>query len=292
MEGPQVGKLAPRRSVSVFGSLAAGLLVSAAFSVPSWVPAASAQSAGQSSGADAYARLLQQIDDTRVSNARQEILLRSQGERIAALQAQRDALPQAAGQMVPVLSRFAAELEGVIEADIPFQLGERFERLGSLRELIGNDQALLAEKITRALSVANIETTYGYDITAYAGDHPTDPRRRYAACEADLDSAACALSDDLRASLDGGASLPQLDTEILDGDYVRYGRMSLAYLDVDPGGDVLIFDPQAREWRAARGSEEAGVRRNLRVARGEAAPDIIEAPVLVSQSGAESGARP
>ena len=255
-------------------ALAIGLMVGG-----SVLGAATPALAQDEDAADRYARILQQIDDTRTSIARSEVMLQTQEGRIASLREQGERLPSAAAEVQPVLTRFVAELESVIENDIPFQLGERFERLNTLRELVENEDALLGEKVARALAVANIEATYGYEVASYQGDHPIDPRRRYTACEADLDSAGCALSDDLRSDIDRGASLPELDTRILDGDYVRYGRLSLAYVDLGTN-DVLVFDPAAREWREAAGSEIAGIRRNLRVARGEAAPDVVQAPVV------------
>ena len=230
---------------------------------------------------DQYARILQQIDDTRVNIARREVMLARQGERIASLEEQIARLPDAETEITPILTRFAAGMEQSIESDIPFQLGERFERLSSFQELLGNADASLGEKMARALSLANVEATYGYEIVSYEGDHPLDARRRYNACVEDLDSAACALTDGLREQIEAGASVPQLDTEILDGDFVRYGRLSMAYVDKGTS-DVLVWDAAANEWRESRGSEVAGIRRNLRVARGEAAPDVIEVPVVVT----------
>ena len=242
-----------------------------------------AQTQGTETASDEYARILQQINDTELNIARREVMLARQGEGIAALQEQIARLPNAETEITPILTRFAAGMEQSIESDIPFQLGERFERLSSFQELLGNADASLGEKMARALSLANIEATYGYEIESYEGDHPVQDqaRRRYRACVEDIESAACALTDGLREQLDAGASLPQLDTEILDGDFVRYGRLSMAYVDKGTS-DVLVWDAAANEWRAARGSEVAGIRRNLRVARGEAAPDVIEVPVVVS----------
>jgi len=240
---------------------------------------------GGETPSDEYARILQQISDTQTNIARREVMLARQEARIASLREQADRLPNAEAEITPILAKFAAGLERSIESDIPFQLGERFERFNSLQELLGNEEASLGEKMARALAVANVEATYGYEIVAYEGDHPSDPRRRYAACEADIESRGCTLSKELRGKLDGGASLPQLDEEILDGDYVRYGRLSMAYIDKGTD-DILVWDPTGGEgrgaYRDARGSELAGIRRNLRVARGEAAPDVIEVPVVVT----------
>ena len=261
--------------------IVAGLAVVASFGN---LPAA-AQDAEAASAADAseeYARILQQIADTRIGIARQELLVQRQQAQIQSLQGQIASVPQIGAALPAVLSRFSAGLEAVLENDPPFLLNERFERYGRMEELFGEEDAKLAEKVSRALQVAGIEATYGYEISAYPGDHPLDPRRRYNACEADLGSDACALTEELQADLDGGAALPQLDTQILDGDYIRYGRLSLAYVDLGTD-DVLVYDPTVADgepWREARGSEVSGIRRNLRIARGEAAPDMVEAPVV------------
>ena len=248
-------------------------------------PAAVAQStnAAGETPTEEYARILQQIQDAELAIARQEVLLASQEREIASLRTQIADLPTITAALPAVLNRFSAQLEQAVEADPPFLLGERYERLNRMQELLGSEDAKLAEKVARALQVANIETNYGFEIASYEGDHPLDSRRRYKACEEDLESRACAITDDLRDDLAGGASLPQLDTEILDGDYVRYGRLSLAYVDKGTD-DVLVYSSTPTEdgqnWRNARGSEVSDIRRNLRIARGEAAPDMVQAPVV------------
>ena len=274
MEGVSV----PLDKLNVRMRTATGLLAIAMAALVA-VPAASQDAADAS---EEYARILQQIADTRVNIARQELLLQQQQAQIESLQAQITQVPQIGAAMPAVLAKFAAGLEDVIENDPPFLLDQRFERFGRMNELIGEEDAKLAEKVARALQVAGIEATYGYEVSSYEGDHPLDPRRRYKACEENLDSGACAATEDLREKLEAGAALPQLDTEILDGDYVRYGRLSLAYVDKGTD-DVLVYDSTAEAaspWREARGSEVSGIRRNLRVARGEAAPDMVEAPVV------------
>ena len=268
------------RSIRVAGvGLATVLMASSAVA-----QTAPATNASGETPAEEYARILQQISDTRTNIARQEMLLERQQARIADLEARIVAVPEVAATIPPMLQKFTAGLEGAINEDVPFQLGERFERLNRMREVIGSPDARLAEKMSRALQVAGIEANYGYEIASYEGDHPLDPRRRYNACEADIESDECAITEDLERDLEAGASLPELDLQILDGDFVRYGRLSLAYVDKGTD-DILVYDstlPANERWREARGSERTGIRRNIRIARGEAAPDVFEAPVVKS----------
>ena len=235
--------------------------------------------AQESDAADEYARILQQIADTQTNIDRMEFLLARQEARTEELRAQIAATPGKLAAYTPVLTRFVSQLEGVIENDIPFRRAERYERLAVLQEIVADNERTLGDKMTRALQAANIETSYGYDVESYDANHPTDAGRRYRACTDNPDSDACALTEDMREDMEGGRSIPQMELELTDGSYIRYGRLSLAY--VDTGTDeMLVFDPAAREWREARGSEEAGIRRNLRIARGESAPDVVEAPVV------------
>ena len=270
----------PRAGRILRTAVLATALASAGIAIPA--TAQSTNAAGETP-AEEYARILQQIDDTRIDIARREALIASQERQIASLRSQISDLPTITAALPAVLSRFSAQLESTLESDPPFLLAERYERLNRMQELLGDEEAKLAEKVARALQVATIETNYGFEVASYEGEHPLDPRRRYKACEEDLESRACAITDELRDDLAGGASLPQLDTQILDGDYVRYGRLSLAYVDKG-SDDVLVYTSVANEdgqnWRGARGSEVSDIRRNLRIARGEAAPDMVEAPVV------------
>ena len=243
---------------------------------------AAAQTAGDAPSVepgDEYARLLRQISDTRTNIMRSEMLLGQQESRIGTLREEIETAPAKLEGYAPVLNRFVARLETVIDEDVPFLREERYDRFGRLQEIVGSDEAQLGEKVARALQVATIETNYGYEVESYDANHPTDPGRRYRACQEDVDSAACALTDELREDMEGGRSVPQMELDLTDGSYVRYGRLSLAYVDLGTD-EMLVFDPTSGEFREARGSEEAGIRRNLRIARGESAPDVVEAPVV------------
>ena len=255
------------------------LLSLAALSAAVCTPAF-AQDAAEDPG-DEYARILQQISDTRTNIMRDEMLVERQSERIQSLRSQIETAPDTLAAYTPVLTRFVSRLESIIDSDVPFLREERYDRFGRLNEIVSSDEAGLGEKVARALQVATIETNYGYEVESYDANHPTDPGRRYRACQEDVDSAACALTDELREDMEGGRSVPQMELDLTDGSYVRYGRLSLAYVDLGTD-EMLVFDPTEGAFREARGSEEAGIRRNLRIARGESAPDVVQAPVVVT----------
>gem|GEM_PF-3430247 len=231
-----------------------------------------------------YAALLREIDNAKMNLARKEVLIESQKEEIADLRGKIQQVPEVAAALAPMLTKFSAQLEAEMDKDVPFSQGERYERLQRMRETIKDPNSKLAAKFSRVMQVVNIETNYGYELSAYESSHPTDPGRRFRACQESVESAACVLSKDMVQDMQGGATLSDIESRINDGFYVRYGRMSLAYVDTGTS-DVMVYDPNGEgdtKWRAARGSEVTGISRNLRVARGEAAPDVLTAPVVKS----------
>jgi hypothetical protein len=229
-----------------------------------------------------YTALLREIDNAKMNLARKEVLIESQKAVITDLEGKIQQVPEVAAALTPMLTKFTTQLEAEMDKDVPFNQAERYQRLQRMRDTIKDPNSNLAAKVSRVMQVVNIETNYGYELNAYESSHPTDAGRRFRACQENIESAGCSLSEDMREDMAAGASLSDIESRINDGYYVRYGRMSLAYVDTGDD-DVLVYDPTAEgdaQWREARGSEVTGITRNLRVARGEAAPDVLTAPVV------------
>ena len=103
----------------------------------------------------------------------------------------------------------------------------------------------------------------------------------------DAGSAACAMDEALKDRLedaqdiDPDATLGDIAEGIMDGTYIRYGRMALAYMSAD-GSESLRFDGAERQWVELPAARALEVRRAIRIARGESAPGVVTAPVLVA----------
>lgn len=229
-----------------------------------------------------YEALLQKMADLQLTIDRQSVYVATQESKINGLQAQVAQVAQTKTAILPMLDKMTVAIEEQIKTDVPFKLGERYARLEALKEIVADPAALPVEKMRKALSIYEIEVNYGQSLEAYDADAPANPGLRREACAENLASANCALSESMAKRVnEEGATYATLKSEIFDGTYLRYGRMSLAYVSAD-GAQALRYNNDTSEWDALPGSRALEVRRGIRIARGESAPGVVSAPVVVA----------
>lgn len=247
----------------------------------------------QQSDAEArYADILQQISNLSTSIAHKEAQIETQKSNIASLREQINGVTATMDSIEPMLSKMAASISDEIASDIPFNAEERFNRLGALEDAIANQEVGIGDKWRRALDIYNAEVNYGNTMQAHDGDHPTNPGMRLQACEESLTNKACAISEvskELSDMIGEKTSLNELDADevvalrkaLKDGTYLRYGRLSYVYMQADDS-EALRYNPTTKEWVKVEGSRALDVRRSIKIAKGEAAPGVVEAPVFVT----------
>ncbi len=230
-----------------------------------------------------YATLLQQISDLEVSIAHKEVYVGTQQARISALEGQIESVPGVIESIAPMLEKMKVAISNEIDADLPFNVAERFNRMAAFEEILEAEDARPGEKMRRAFGIYDAEVSYGQSIQAYAGDHPVQEKSgsRLAACEQDAASTACGLSKDQTEKVQAGASISDIAVELQDGHYLRYGRLSLAYMQAD-GTDVLRYDPASTSWVEMSGGKAVDIRRAMKMARGESAPTVVQAPIYLA----------
>ena len=262
-------------AIAVVKTLGVSCLALATLSVGAY--AQDADAAG-----DAYADLLRQIEDMKISIAHQEVYIQTQEAKIASLEAQIAEAEGLVASVDPMLKKMAEAISTEIESDIPFNAEERFNRLGAFQDILADEAALPADKMRRALDLYNAEVNYGQTMESSAGNHPLSPGGRLAACENNFKSSACALDDKQVARIEGqGESIADMAAELKDGHYLRYGRLAYAFAQVD-GSSVLRYDPKSKEWVEVKGGDALDIRRAVKMANGEQAPGVVEAPVYIS----------
>ena len=239
----------------------------------------SSNAAAQTADAgDNYAALLQQIADVKLATAQKEVYVNSQKAQIANIQAQIKGVPATTSTVEPLLEKMAASIENEINSDFPFKIVERYARLDDFRETLADKDATPGQKMAKALNIYGIEVGYGNSVGAYAGDNPKTPGTRFTACEADAESRDCGLTEDHQKKMDAGATISDLKSELMDGAYLHYGRLSLVYLEYD-SSEAWRYDKEQKDWVELSGSDVLDVRRAVRIARGQSAPGVIAAPV-------------
>ncbi len=240
--------------------------------------------AQESDAADTYARLLQQIADVQASTDQKRLYLKTQEDQIASLSEQIASVEELKASVKPLVVKMAADIEVEINKDIPFNAAERFNRLDKLKEDLASPDAPIGSLFRQAMNIYDIETVSGATIASYNGQHPKTPGMRLQACDADIASSGCDLSDDVKKALPKDATKiesEELRENVYDGYYVHFGRMALLYLQFD-SSEGWRWDQDSNDWVELSTGDLLNARRAVRIARGESAPGVVLAPIKVA----------
>jgi len=227
-----------------------------------------------------YSALLQQIEDTKLVIAQKEAFLATQQSQIDNLKSQIENIPAVKESIRPIATQMAAEIEKEINKDLPFRAQERFERLDDLKEALADKEAGDSVVYRKAITIYDVEANYGNTVGSYTGNNPVKPGGRLEACKSDLESTACSFTDDLTDALKAGATLDDLAKQgsINDGNYIHFGRLAFLYLEVD-SSEGYRYDKGSKSWTELSQGEIIGVRKSVRIARGESAAGVLTAPI-------------
>ncbi len=199
-----------------------------------------------------YSSALKQIDAINVYNQQMEELLQSQQVELASLRDQLDRVEIVTRDVTPLMLRMIGALEAFVELDVPFLLEERTGRVNELRKLMSRSDVSNSEKYRRIMEAYQIENEYGRTIEAY------------------------------RATLKRGGSEVTVD-------FLRFGRIALVYQTLDEN-EAGVWDQESRAWRELDSSEyRTAIRQGLRIARKQAAPDLIRLPLPAAAQVQEAG---
>jgi hypothetical protein len=144
-------------------------------------------------------------------------------------------------QITPLMLTMIDSLEQFVKADVPFQRDERLARVASLSELMGRSDVTVAEKYRKVMDAYQKEMNYGQTIKSYRGD----------------------------ISVDG---------QTKEVDFLRVGRIALMYQTLD-GEQQAVWNQSAKAYEPVDSEYKSKLAMALRIAREQAAPDLIKVPV-------------
>ena len=197
-----------------------------------------------------YSATLKQIDSLRVFNAQMRELIASQEAELASLNDQLERVASVGRSVTPLMIRMIDAVEDFVALDVPFLIDERKARVAELRKLMNRADVTNAEKYRQIMEAYQIENEYGRTIEAY------------------------------RSSLQIG------DREVTV-DFLRFGRIALVYQSLDEA-DTGVWDQVNRTWQPLDSSWRSSIRQGLRIARKQAAPDLIRLPLpAATKAGGE-----
>lgn len=194
-----------------------------------------------------YRAALHQTESLRTYNKHLKDLLISQRQEKDSLQQQLQDIETTQHEIVPLILRMLDSLDKFIQLDIPFLAEERKQRLSNLKAMVVRADVTNAEKFRRILEAYQIENDYGKTIEAYRAD----------------------------LELNGNKS---------SVDFLRLGRVALYYQRLD-GSETGYWNKETKQWQVLSSDYRNDIRNGLRIARKEAAPDLLTLPIPAVEAG-------
>lgn len=196
-----------------------------------------------------YMSVRQQTERLKVYNDQVERLIRSQEDEKASLREQIEDVEVVEREIVPLMIRMIENLERFVELDIPLEETEREERIAGLWDTMDRADVTVSEKFRQIMNAYQTEVEYGRTMAAY------------------------------RDTL-------ELNGQERDVDILQLGRVVLAYQTLDQR-ETGFWNPQANggegAWEQLPDRYRRPVQQGLRMARDEAADDILELPVMAPE---------
>lgn len=149
-------------------------------------------------------------------------------------------------QIVPLMLRMSESLESLVSIDMPYKKQERLEKVALLKETIARSDVSVAEKYRKVLEMYQNEINYGRTIEAYRDEIEIEGQRQQV-------------------------------------DILRIGRLALIYQSLN-GEKIGIWDKQSNRWQELESSYKSKVQKAIRIAREQAAPELIKIPLVLPEA--------
>ena len=189
-----------------------------------------------------YRLRLQELDRVRRYNANLERTISDQEREKSSLNSQIADFGDLEQGIVPLMMDMIDDLAEFVDLDVPFLLPERRARIGRLREVMDRSDVSVSEKYRQIMNAYMVETAFGRTIEAYSGQIDT-----------------------------GDGVLRKVE-------FFRLGRAALVYQT--PDREIAgYWDAGAAEWRPLPATFGPSVNLGLRIAKKQAAPEILTLPV-------------
>ena len=188
-----------------------------------------------------YKTVMKEVEGLRIYNAQLDRQIANQEQEMADLNESIDKVTLVERKVAPLMLRMIDGLEQFITLDVPFLQDDRLGRIARLREIADRADVEVSEKFSQVLNAFQIENEYGRTMEAYTGDL-------------------------------------ELDGSTLVVDFLRMGRVSLVYQTTD-GERSGVWNTAEGRWDALDASFNSSIRSGIRIARQQAAVDLITLPV-------------
>ncbi|NOR81746.1 MAG: DUF3450 family protein [Methyloprofundus sp.] len=191
-----------------------------------------------------YRSATRQTKTLHTYNDHLKALLESQEQEMASFEQQLEQIETTQREIVPLILNMQESLAQFVKLDLPFLPEERQQRISRLKDMMTRADVTNAEKFRRIIEAYQIENDYGNTIEAY------------------------------RANI-------ELEGETSSVDFLRLGRVALYYQRLD-GSETGFWNNTEKHWETLPTEYRNSIRQGLRIARKEAAPDLLTLPVATA----------
>lgn len=182
-----------------------------------------------------------ELENIRAYHNQLAKIVQSQEQEMSDLEQQMLELEITQRNITPLMLRMLEVIEQFVALDAPFLTKERNLRVTHLKQMADRSDVTLGEKFRRLLETYLIETEYGRTIEAYNGDITINDKNHTV-------------------------------------DFLRLGRLGLYYLTLDES-EAGYWNKGEQRWQVLDDSYRSAIRQGLRIAKKQAAPDLLQLPV-------------
>jgi hypothetical protein len=186
-----------------------------------------------------YRNVVRETEALKIYNDNLERVVNDQRQEVESINRQLAGLEETNRGVVPLMLEMIDALGRIVEADIPFRIDERRERVERLRDMMDQAEVTASEKYRRVMEAYQGELEYGRTTEAYS------------------------------------AKLPSTGQTV---DFLRVGRTLLIYQTSD-GSSTGWFNPVSRQFEELPERYRLEVREGLAIAKNEKAPNLVVLPV-------------
>ncbi len=194
-----------------------------------------------------YRGVIKEIDGLKVYNQQMEKQISNQGLEMQDLSESIDNVTVIERQITPLMLRMIDALKQFVELDVPFLLEERQDRVTNLEELMDVSDVAVSEKFRSVIEAYQTENEYGRTIETYKGE----------------------------LTIEG---------EVREVEFLKIGRVGLYYQTMD-GEHSGIYEQASGDFVALSDKYRSQILQGLRIAKKQAAPDLLRLPVPAAEAG-------
>ncbi len=187
-----------------------------------------------------FRTLLQRKTSAELYARQQAAAIESQERELVSLEDQLGRIDEITSQTAPMLEELIDDLEMFIEADLPFRIDQRRERIEGLRNLLSDPRVSVVERYRQIISAYTREMEYGRKNDTWSQEI-------------------------------------QIDGQPVQVDMVLYGRVALVYMD-STRRHAARYDRATQSWVELENKHKAEIAKAIRIIQGKRTQDIMYVP--------------